>query len=127
MKERSQDNPIDQDILQILVEMIGDSAPGEMPHLLDDFLAESARQVKNMRECLTAGDHVTLHRLAHNLKSSSAMFGAVKLSEFCLALEKSAGAGCPNGLGSSLVEQLTAEHCRATEALHREKKRLLAE
>ncbi len=55
--------------------------------LIDTFLEDAPRQVKDMRAALKAGDAEAFRRAAHSLKSNSATFGAKRLSGLAKDLE----------------------------------------
>ncbi|MBW7881169.1 MAG: Hpt domain-containing protein [Caldilineaceae bacterium] len=103
---------INEDALQAIVEMFGDDDPEAIVELLDTFLSESAIQVRTMQTSLASGDMESLHRMAHSLKSSSATFGAGRLSSQCAQLERLAKDGC-QGDCEAVVHQIVAEHDQA--------------
>ena len=55
--------------------------------LVDTFLEDAPRQIKEMKAALKEGDHETFRRLAHSIKSNAATFGAFELSDQARALE----------------------------------------
>lgn len=55
--------------------------------LIDTFLEDSPRLIDQMRGALTSGNADTFRRAAHSLKSNSATFGAMHLSELAKELE----------------------------------------
>jgi HPt (histidine-containing phosphotransfer) domain-containing protein len=55
--------------------------------LVDTFLEDAPRLVKEMRSALQTGDAETFRRAAHSLKSNSATFGASRLSGLAKELE----------------------------------------
>jgi len=108
---------LDQEALQGIVEMFGDEDPNAILDLIDTFLVESANQYEEMHAALAAGDWVKLHRMAHSLKSSSATFGAMRLSQISAFMEQVARAQCQEADCAALLEQLAAEHQAACEQL----------
>ena len=63
----------------------GDQAIAE--DLTTSYLDNAEVSVEEMEAALHADDSATLWRLAHTLKSSSQMFGALRLAEHCRLLE----------------------------------------
>ena len=55
--------------------------------VIDSYLEETPQLLEGMTQAISQGDAATLQRYAHNLKSTSATFGAMRLSEFCRELE----------------------------------------
>jgi len=55
--------------------------------LVDTFLEDAPRQIKEMRAALKEGDAETFRRLAHSIKSNAATFGALELSDQARELE----------------------------------------
>lgn len=78
-------DPID---FEILKEVVPDSA--EQAQVLQEFL--SYIRVDNIKliETLEAGDQLNAARMAHRMKGSSRMVGAIQLNEIYTAVEKSA-------------------------------------
>jgi len=54
----------------------------------DSFLADTPNSLKEMKAAYSKGDMETVGRIAHSLKSSSAIFGATRLSKLSFALEQ---------------------------------------
>ncbi len=61
--------------------------------ILQTFRADSHRILNGIREAVAAGDHVAFGRLTHELKGSSAMFGAARVSAMVQAVRGAAEAG----------------------------------
>jgi len=55
--------------------------------VIKTYLKNTPAALERLREAITAGDTVTLYETAHNLKSTSAMLGALKLSDLFEELE----------------------------------------
>ena len=66
-----------------------------MRELVGTFLAEGPRQVAGMRAALAVGDAKEVNRHAHSMKSTSATFGATRLSTLCRELEATTMNGLP--------------------------------
>ncbi|MCX6043540.1 MAG: Hpt domain-containing protein [Chloroflexi bacterium] len=70
-----------------LSEMISDRDPLILTELVEAFLSEATRQVNNMARGIRENDLSLLFLAAHNLKSSSATFGAMRLARLSQMLE----------------------------------------
>ncbi len=75
--------------------------------LVDTYLDDAPRLIREMQSALRAGDADTFRRAAHSLKSNSATFGAMRLSAQAKELEMLAKEGKLGEAGSKLpgVEQ----------------------
>jgi HPt (histidine-containing phosphotransfer) domain-containing protein len=82
---------VDAAALARLREDMGDEAT--VAELVRSFLAEAPALLARMRRAARDGDAPSLRLAAHTLKSMSATFGAMALSEACKELEASARAG----------------------------------
>lgn len=118
------DSPvIDRSALESIVEIFGSDDPEAILDLIDTFLVESTKQTDEMRSALAAHDWSRLHRMAHSLKSSSATFGATRLSNISAVMESAAKRECvPDDCGS-LLEQLIDAHSVACDILRTERAR----
>ncbi len=108
---------IDDEALELLVEMIGPDEPAAVLDLLDTFLEDSTRQIAEMQHAFAADDWANTHRIAHSMKSSSATFGALGLSKYCEALERSAKDNCGNTLCAEQLALVVDEHGRVVATL----------
>jgi len=117
---------LDQGVFQSIVEMIGVDDPGVMVDLIDTFLEDSVKQVDELDRSLASDDFKTLHRMAHSMKSSSATFGAMYLSELCQSLELSAKDRCADSTCGSKVKAIRLEHAIVVDALQVERTRFMA-
>lgn len=118
---------LNQEALHSIVEMFGEDDPSAILDLIDTFLEESTKQYEEMCAALAAGDWVKLHRMAHSLKSSSATFGAVRISQISAFVEKVAKAQCQEADCKTLLEQLAVEHQAACEQLRQARARFADE
>lgn len=78
---------IDPSTFQNFILAIGADAPDIAVSIIKDYLVETPRQLARLREALKGEDMVTVERTVHNLKSSSALLGAVNLANLCKELE----------------------------------------
>ena len=96
---------IDVKILEELIEMLGNDiefASG----LIRDFLEDGRELLGSIRSAREIGDAQELERAAHTLKSSSATFGALDVSDVCKELEEQASQGQISGDVGSKIERL---------------------
>jgi|GEM_PF-910398 len=118
---------IDRSALDAIVEIFGADDPSAILDLLDTFLAESTKQVAEMRTSFAGDDWIKLHRMAHSLKSSSATFGATRLSQASAALELAAKGQCASYECPALIEVVVGEHQAACDILRAERNRFASE
>jgi len=107
--------------LESVIEMVGGDEPEIIVELIDTYLEDSAHQIVQMAPMLAAGDWVTLRRIAHSMKSSSATFGGLVLSKMCEALEHNAKDNGIHGDAAAQVSAIEREHVRVLEALRSER------
>lgn len=69
-----------------LREAVGDD-PADLADIAGSFLEEAPKLLQSMVQAADSGDHDTVHRQAHSLKSNARDFGATRLAELCQALE----------------------------------------
>ncbi len=115
---------IEQSALEAIVDIFGADDPGAILDLLDTFLLESAKQLEDIYTAFAGNDWSKLHRMAHSLKSSSATFGAVRLSQASAALEAAAKGQCAEDLCPELIDAVRREHQAACDILREERTRL---
>jgi HPt (histidine-containing phosphotransfer) domain-containing protein len=97
--------------LMVAIKQLGDSGPPCSPavdpsilnqlrtsltvpivdNLIDVFLADAPAKVRDLRKALGAADGDGIKRAAHDLKSTSAAIGALRLSELAMRLESLGG------------------------------------
>jgi HPt (histidine-containing phosphotransfer) domain-containing protein len=94
-----------------------------LPGLIERFYQDVDRLLDEARQALEQGQADDLHRAAHTLKSTSATFGAVALSEVALALEYLARDGVLEE-AAGLIAQAEAEFVKAKAALEIARKEL---
>ncbi len=80
------------------LEMVGGDL-GFVGQLVDEYRADGANRVADMRTALAAGAAEDLRRAAHTLKGSSASLGATGLAAACREVETAAREGRLDGLG----------------------------
>jgi HPt (histidine-containing phosphotransfer) domain-containing protein len=97
---------LDPAALENLQEMVGRDAEF-MVELIDTFLEDAPRMLGDMHQALEGGDAELLRRTAHSLKSNSAEFGAMALSELCRELETMGKVGTVEGADELIVRAET--------------------
>jgi two-component system, sensor histidine kinase len=79
-------------------------APDLLEKMMGLFFTGSPRHIDGMSHALAAGDAVGLWNAAHSFKSSSAILGALNLSEMCRVMEAKGRAGLLEGVPDLLAE-----------------------
>jgi len=87
-----------------------------LAQLIDTFLEDAPRMLKEMRRATQTGEAAILHREAHSLKSNCADFGATTLSVLCRELEMMGESATLEGAVEK-IGQAEAEYERVKEAL----------
>jgi len=95
---------------------LGKQADRMLPGLIERFYQDVDRLLGEARQALEQGETTDLRRAAHSLKSTSATFGAVALSEVARELEYLARDGVLEG-AAGLIAQAEAEFVKAKAAL----------
>ena len=99
----------DQTLLKddrVLVQLAHDVGEETVPILLNSFQKEIKTSRQTIRGCLQSGDYALMETTAHAFKSVSASFGALQLSEKCLAMELGAKEKLELGKLQALFDQL---------------------
>jgi signal transduction histidine kinase/DNA-binding response OmpR family regulator/HPt (histidine-containing phosphotransfer) domain-containing protein len=105
---------VDRGVLSALVaELGGDAEVRET--LVGSYLEEGAAQIPELSAAAASDDRVSVRRIAHHLRSSSAVLGAVPLAELLRSLEDDARAATGDLAPAARV--VAAEYERVTEAL----------
>ena len=105
---------IDPAVFRRLAETMED----ELPMLVEDFIAETARMLAALADPLEARDAVIVTRHAHTLKSSAAMVGALSLSALARGLEAQSVNATFSGLGAARAA-IEDEFARVRDELER--------
>ncbi|MGF1459726.1 MAG: response regulator [Leptolyngbyaceae cyanobacterium] len=79
---------LDQAVLADYLDPLGGIHSEAMETLRSIFLTESESLVDKVQQAIATHDFQQLEIAAHSLKSSSAVFGAARVSQLCVALEK---------------------------------------
>jgi PAS domain S-box-containing protein len=110
---------LDQQALDELRKLQMDGEPDIVQELGGMFLDRAPARINAMKDALARGDAGSLKREAHNLKSSSANLGALRLSGLCKDLEILGRSGELQG-AQELMEKAEAEFERVRTALESE-------
>lgn len=92
---------------------------GLLERLIEAYLEEAPRFLKNIRQAVATGENAAIKLNAHALKSCSYNVGASRLSKTCQALENAAGAGKGDDV-ATLMEHIGPEFFDVEEALKTE-------
>ncbi len=75
---------VDKQVLEVLQDAIGDS----LKRIIDLYVNDVPDSIREMHKALANDDLITVRRLAHSLKSSSANLGAMQTSALSADLEQ---------------------------------------
>ncbi len=81
------DPAVDFSVLQSLIDSIGEGGAECLVSLIEIYLKDTPRLVKNMAQAIIEEDPKAMEIAAHTLKSSSATLGGINLSKLCQDLE----------------------------------------
>lgn len=105
-----------------LRQLAGDAAPVFLAELISCYLEETAQLLQSLQTAVTQADMMTLRRVAHAIKSSSASLGASTLAQLCRKIEQlSTIDAC--AVAAPYVAQAKAEFQRVQAALQIEGQR----
>lgn len=108
---------IDREVLDKLLEAVG--GDGEfLAELLETYFADTPQQFSTMQAALADGNSEEFRRAAHSLKSNSANFGAMDLSQKAKKLEEMGKSGNLDQAEVSLSD-IEAEYLRVKSALEK--------
>jgi CheY-like chemotaxis protein/HPt (histidine-containing phosphotransfer) domain-containing protein len=107
--------PIDQEIIQDLLEMMG----AEFTELVRVYLEDTPRSIEALERAAQGGDREALVAPSHSLKSTSANLGALALSEMARRIEHGARLQRLDGEPVLLVAELASEYQRVAAELRR--------
>lgn len=94
---------IDYSIFHTLENDVADSDPEVMVELIDIFIHDSADRLDGIDKAIEQADYRKIEISAHSLRSSSATFGALILSDICFRMEQSARARQREGIVEALA------------------------
>lgn len=103
---------INRSAITKLKSILGPKSPKLLPKLMDYFISDAKRLQITAEQAINDFDPENLREAAHTLKSTSASFGALALSEFCRELEILAKSGDLQGAGQ-ILSSIKTEFDRA--------------
>ena len=95
---------IDTDVLQELKSLSETTGRDIVGKSVKHYLKQTPEDVASLRQAATQTDLETLRNIAHSLKSSSAVLGALEFSRHCNQIEDSAREGCIEMALTGLLE-----------------------
>lgn len=97
-------SPFDQETINKLHELEGDSNPNFFNELVGVFLNNVKELLSQLKEAVQTGDFETVKKVAHSLKGSSGSLGALKMMDLCKLIEKCAQNKEPDPLNEALKD-----------------------
>jgi hypothetical protein len=114
-----EEGTLDRSVLDSL-RFLDDTPPGNrLAQLVALYLEDTATRLGELREALTGKDAAAVNHFAHNVKGTSATYGAARLARLCGELEQVAGDG-DVAASSELLAGIEEEFERVGVALRRE-------
>ena len=111
-------NQLNLEALHALLETVGGDWDF-VSELAEEFFANSPNLIHEINSGLETADANVVRRAAHSLKSTSASFGAMALSDMCKQVEAAARDGNLDGL-TEIVAQIENEYKQSTELIKAE-------
>jgi signal transduction histidine kinase/DNA-binding response OmpR family regulator/HPt (histidine-containing phosphotransfer) domain-containing protein len=109
---------LDRMVFRELRQMLGE--PKFLAEVIDSYLEDAPKLLQAMAAAFAQGKATDLQQAAHTLKSSSALFGATSLSQFCQELEVSGSTGSWIE-AATLMPQVKTEYEKVQTALLQER------
>ncbi len=108
-------SPLDQGVLSSLRELQMEGDPDIIVELGGLFMSRAHQRLESMMAAIENGDPTALYKEAHNMKSSSANLGALRLSSICKDLEQIGRSGNLSGARELLgIAESEYERVRAS-------------
>jgi HPt (histidine-containing phosphotransfer) domain-containing protein len=114
---------IDATAFQQLREMVNQDEI--LVQIVDRFLEETPSSLRSLAEAVSQRKVDVLQRIAHTLKSTTAMFGATSLSQLCQKLEAIAPTASPDST-AAIVSQVEIEYENVQIALRQHCQQLMS-
>ena len=102
------DNSIDPTALEKIRELQCEGEPDIVQEFIDIYLVKTPPLVENLRKAIGLSDSKRIQYLAHTIKGSSALIGAISMVKLSAMLEERSCKGLLSG-SEALFEQLEAE------------------
>ncbi|MCP4181518.1 MAG: response regulator [bacterium] len=112
--DQDSSKPLETKVLKNLMVLTGDNLL--FLKLVQSYLSSSPVLINDMKKAVRSMDFSVLERASHTLKSGSAEFGALKLSDLCKKIELIGRSGQNEGV-SVLIEEAEKEYHLASFAL----------
>lgn len=94
----------DLDAMQAIIELDPDGEGGLVAELVETFVQDAGAKIAQLRQRVASGDAAGIHALTHQLKSSSATLGLMRLSRISRTIDDDARHG-----GLELAARLVGE------------------
>ena len=111
---------LDPAALALLRQLRRPDKPDPVVELIDLFIQETPKRLREMRNAATQYDAEALAAAAHNLRGCAGSIGAVKMAGLCEKLEENAGRRALQ-ISSRLLKEIETEFDRVRQALDLEK------
>jgi len=105
---------IDAEILETLKDSIGEI----FNEIIPAYIEQSDQMLNDIEDLLSRGDHKTVERYAHSMKSSSFNVGAINLSDIARILEEKTRDGTDTALLAIHINSLKQEYVLVKTALN---------
>ena len=102
--DSSAEQPLDPEALAGIVALSRPGRPSPLVRIIALFLGGWPAQIESLRSAIDRGDVETMWKVAHTLKSSSAMLGATRLAVLFKEIEVSGRSGSIAGADTALAE-----------------------
>ncbi len=109
--------PVDHVVIADLRDMIDDEDGAALSQLIEQYLLDSARSVRELADALAVDDTTRILRLSHTWKSISAILGATRLTALLSRVER-AVLEVPGDV-AGLAGEIGHEHERVQDSLRR--------
>ena len=93
---------VDGQALANLRELQEPDEPSFVVELIEHFIVETPVRLASIANAIASGDAQGLNRLAHSLKASCGILGAVHMASMCATLEQAGAEGALEHAGASL-------------------------
>ncbi|NEO18458.1 MAG: PAS domain S-box protein [Moorea sp. SIO4A1] len=117
------DQAVDFSVLQSLLDSIGKGGAECLLGLIEIYLKDTPRLVKNMAQAIIEEDPKAMEIAAHTLKSSSATLGGINLSKLCQKLESLGRSDTITG-AAEIFAQLESEYQKVRAGLTESAKKI---
>ncbi len=84
------------------------AADPDFGELVEMFLADVPERIDTIETSLSAGDHETLRRIAHQLKGAAGSYGFEEVTPVAATLEKAIDTGEPQDTITQAADELVA-------------------